>query len=260
MMRSILASFAVLFSTLVPAQLPMVDITLVDDGAGQLEVRVRPDTDFDEFFSSIVFTIRWDAASGANLDQIAQVAPVSQYMPIIKSGPEADAGGYRYQIFAGFGTNALNAFGQSWTASTEVTLMTIPVINGTSMFEIVNDSWTGDINNNGDYYVSLNGQDRTGVIYQLNTGVRVEGALSAGMAVHPNPAAGTVVLDLTVPVDVKDAVLEWTDGSGRVVRSERITGRGAVRLATDASRLERGTYLVRLNADGKLTTERVVLR
>ncbi|MBV6403704.1 MAG: T9SS type A sorting domain-containing protein [Flavobacteriales bacterium] len=260
MMRSLLAAFALLLSSLSMAQLPMVDITLVDNGAGELEVRVRPDADFDEFFSSIVFTIRWDAASGANLDQIAQVPPVSMYMPIIKSGPEVDAGGYRYQIFAGFGTNALNTFGQSWTAGTEVTLMTIPAINGTSLFEIVNDSWTGDINNNGDYYVSLNGQDRTGVIYQLNTGVRVEGALSARLAVHPNPANGAVVLDLSVPADVKDAVLEWTDGSGRAVRSERITGRGAVRMTVDTSRLERGTYLLRLNADGKLITERIVLR
>lgn len=260
MLRSLFLASALSFTTLASAQLPLVDITLVDNGGGELEVRVRPDGGFDEFFASIVFTIRWDAASGANLDQIAQVAPVSLYMPVIKSGPETDAGGYRYQIFAGFGTNALSAFGESWAAGNEIVLMTIPVVNGTSLFEIVNDGWTGDINNNGDYYVSLNGQDQTGVIYQLNTAVRVEGAVGAGFTVHPNPSAGPVVLDLNIPADVRSAMVEWLDASGRAVRVERITGRGAVRHPVDVTGLERGTYLVRLHNDGQVSTERVVLR
>ncbi|MBL8010673.1 MAG: T9SS type A sorting domain-containing protein [Flavobacteriales bacterium] len=260
MTRSLFASMAIFLSTFTWAQLPMVDIALADNGAGELEVRVRPDGDFDEFFASIVFTIRWDAASGANLDQIAQAAPVSFYMPVIKSGPETDAGGYRYQIFAGFGTNALSAFGESWTAGNEILLMTIPVVNGTSLFEIVNDSWTGDVNNNGDFYVSLNGQDQTGIIYQLSTGVRVEGAPGAGFSAHPNPSAGPVVLDLNIPEDVRSAVVEWHDASGRVVRTDRITGRGAVRFAVDVTGLERGTYMARLTCDGVMSTERVVLR
>lgn len=260
MLRTLLPALALSLSSITWAQLPLVDITLVDNGASELEVRVRPDGDFDEFFASIVFTIRWDAASGANLDQVAQVAPVSFYMPVIKSGPETDAGGYRYQIFAGFGTNALSAFGENWTAGNEVVLMTIPVVNGTSFFEIVNDSWTGDVNNNGDYYVSLNGQDQTGAIYQLNTGVRVEGALGAGFSVHPNPSAGPVMLDLTIPADVQVALVEWLDASGRLVRADRITGCGAVRFPVDVAGLERGTYMVRLASDGQVSTERVVLR
>lgn len=41
------------------AQLPTLDITMVAVGGNQLEVKVRPDADFDGLFSSLVFTIRW---------------------------------------------------------------------------------------------------------------------------------------------------------------------------------------------------------
>ncbi|MCB0794933.1 MAG: hypothetical protein KDB88_09365, partial [Flavobacteriales bacterium] len=59
--------------TNVHAQLPLVDITLVDIGNNELEVRLRPDADFDELLSSISFSIRWNTASGANLGNVTQV-------------------------------------------------------------------------------------------------------------------------------------------------------------------------------------------
>lgn len=158
MARSFLL-LAVLFSGLLAAAQPTVDIRLVEDGRGSLQVKLRPDGDFNGLFSSLVFTLRWKAASGATLGKGEQAMPELQYMTTNTSGPTAEEGGYRYQIYAGFGMVPLSNVHTSWKAGEEVTLMTIPVA-GTAAFEIVNDTWTAK--NNGDYYAALNGLNKTG--------------------------------------------------------------------------------------------------
>ena len=45
-----------------------VDIGLYQNN-GVLEVKVRPESDFSGIFSSVVFTVRWDANSGATLGE-----------------------------------------------------------------------------------------------------------------------------------------------------------------------------------------------
>jgi hypothetical protein len=140
---------------------PLVDIRLVDDGKGALLVKVRPDGDFTGLFSSLVFTLRWKASTGATLGKGEQSPPELQYMTTNTSGPMTEDGGYRYQIYAGFGMVPLTNARTSWKAGEEVTLMRIPV-NGTAAFEIVNDAWTAK--KNGDYYAALNGLNKTGSV------------------------------------------------------------------------------------------------
>ncbi|MCB0792674.1 MAG: T9SS type A sorting domain-containing protein [Flavobacteriales bacterium] len=247
-----------LLLTQVAAAQPNVDITLVDNGNNELEVRIRPDGDFSDFFSSIVFTIRWETASGAMLGNIAQVAPESTYMPMIKSGDEVDAGGFRYQVFAGFGTVPLNTLGVSWTANQEVTLMTIPAVNGSSLFEIVNDSWTSDIANNGDYYVSLNGLDVTGAIYTMPTGISMGDPLSTSLDVQPNPTDGLVILSFGPTMD-QDLVLELTDQAGRTVLKEDLNvAPGAVRRTIDLTGMVAGVYTLRVISPERTFVRRIV--
>ena len=244
------------------AQLPVVDIGLFDNGLGQLEVRLRPDGSFDEFFSSVVFTIRWDAASGANLDAVVQSAPESNYMPMLKSGGEIDDQGYRYQVFAGFGTAPLNAFAVTWAPGVEITLMTINVLNGTSIFEIVNDAWTTDPNNNGDFYVSLNGEDKTGVVYQISTGV-VEPIVSDdwSMDVLPNPTDGPSTITIAAPAGSGQGELELINAAGQLVWSRSLSPlRGTVRASIDLTPFLAGVYTLRLRSDGQVLTQRLVRR
>ena len=48
------------------AQEPNVDISLVDDGSGNLEVLIRPDAAFNGVFSALTFTVVWETASGTS--------------------------------------------------------------------------------------------------------------------------------------------------------------------------------------------------
>jgi len=143
-----------------------VDVSLHKVGNDTLEVRLRPTQNFNQVVSNVVFTIRWRTSSNSSLGNVIQTFPENVYIPMTKSGNEEDDSGFRYQIFAGFGFFQMSQFGASWTAGQEVVLMRVPVISGASdTFQIINDAWTGDLNNNGDFYVSLNGTDRTGIIY-----------------------------------------------------------------------------------------------
>lgn len=244
------------------AQLPVVDIGLFDNGLGQLEVRLRPDGSFDEFFSSVVFTIRWDAASGANLDAVVQSAPESNYMPMLKSGGEIDDQGYRYQVFAGFGTAPLNAFAVTWAPGVEITLLTINVLNGTSIFEIVNDAWTTDPNNNGDFYVSLNGEDKTGVVYQISTSVMApNSSVEPHLDVLPNPADGMVTISISGMEGGGPVSLELLNAAGQLVwSSSAVAGRGVSRSSLDLGPFDPGVYTLRLLSDRGMLTRRVVRR
>ena len=252
-LSSVLATFG---------QLPVVDIGLFDNGLGQLEVRLRPDGSFNEFFSSVVFTVRWDAASGANLDAVVQVAPQSNYMPVLKSGDEIDDQGYRYQVFAGFGTAPLSNFSVTWAPAAEIGLMTINVLNGTGVFEIVNDAWTADPNNNGDFYVSLNGEDKTGSIYQISTGV-VEPVASDdwSMDVLPNPTDGPSTITIAAPEGSGQGELELINAAGQLVWSRSFSSlRGTVRASMDLTPFLAGVYTVRLRSDEQVLTQRLVRR
>lgn len=242
------------------AQLPMVDITLVDVGNNDMEVRIRPDGDFDEFFSSLSFTIRWETASGADLGNVVQTIPELIYMPVIKSGPQVDDNGYRYQVFFGLGSTPLNQVGVAWTAGTEVTIMTISAINGSGLFEIVNDAWTSDVNNNGDFYVSLNGQDRTGQIYAGSVSIAPGGATRMGTEVLPNPSEGLFWLHMDADA-TEPLLLSLFDQTGRCIWSDRqVVAMAGHREAIDLVAEPAGVYSLRVVAGDQVTTHRLVRR
>ncbi len=254
---------AFLFSLLtvsVFGQVPDLDISLVDNGNSEIEVVIRPVGAFDEVFSSLVFTIRWDAVSGASLGAVSQVIPEAIYMPVAKSGGEIDDNGNRYQVFAGFGVSQLSAFGAAFVGGQEIVLLTIPVINGMSSFEIVNDAWTGDPANNGDFFVSLNGIPTTGIIYggAISTNVD-ENLASSDVRVVPNPSQGNVQLQLSNLIG-ETAVIELVNPLGQIILTEGLTISGpSVVKDIDLSDYQKGSYFFRIARNDRVEVVPFVL-
>lgn len=221
-----------------------MDITLVPGQNNDLEVRVRPDGDFNELFSSLAFTIRWSVASGAALGQEIQDAIQQDVININPSGPEQVDGAYRYQVYVGFSFTLMSDIPAAMQANTEFTLCTIPVLNAQDVFAIVNDSWTNA--NNADYYVSLGGQDRTGLIYDQSTGVSQFPAGTTTLSVWPSPVVDVASVNIG-PRDGGVLVLTLLNAAGQRVMERRISGSGGMlREQLDMSAYDAGVYMLRL--------------
>ena len=147
----------------VVAQLPTMDLTMVENGNGQLEVRARPDDDFGGLFAALTFTIRWDSAAGVALDTAVRHPAAMDYMPVSSQAPVYYSGGYAYRVYNGFAFSPIVASASAFIAHHEYPLCTIDILVPGTPFELINDAWTSA--NNTDFFVSLNGTDKTGVYY-----------------------------------------------------------------------------------------------
>jgi len=246
-----------LISNTISAQ-PIVDIVLVDNGNNELEVRVRPDGPFDGIFSSLVFTIQWTTSDMADLGFVMQNSPESGYVPISKSGDQWDDNGNRYQIFAGFGFNPLSTYGASWTANTEYTLMTIPVQNNSSVFNIVNDSWTNSMN--GDYFVSLAGLNKTGIIYSIATNILVGPSENYNVNILPNPNQGEFAMEFTTDQQ-DDYSIELVNSVGQVLFSQQLEKfSGVYNYKFDLTAESSGVYFLKVAGKTDNTVHRIVVR
>src|SRR5882672_3618882 len=72
-----------------------VDIGLHYNGHDALEVKVRPSSDFDGIFSSLVFALRWDKNSDITLGN-AVSSGSSPYVLTTKSGAKRENGMFAY--------------------------------------------------------------------------------------------------------------------------------------------------------------------
>ena len=253
----------VLLVLLVPAlkaqaQLPALDITSRPFGSDQLEVLIRPDSYFDGLFSSIVFTVRWDDASGVSLGDPLQDIPQVQYCSVFKSDSEQVDGDQRYQIFVGFGSITLSTLAASWTAGEEVVLCRIPLIGGSTPLVVVNDPWS--MANNGAYYVSLNGEDRTGIIYGSTTAVEGLEEGTVTLAVLPNPANGNARIMLELQQPSSNVLFRLLDGAGREVRTwRRDLPVGRFEEVMELSNLSAGVHALEVHLPSGRVTQRLVI-
>ena len=250
-----------LFMPLLASAQPPTDITIVNTGTGELEVRIRPSGDFDGFFAASVFTVRWLDASGVTLGAVVnQLPPPIHY--VSESGDMAIEGIYRYQIYAGFGNAPLSGSGSSWTGGQEVLLCTIPVpIDGT-VYEIVEDDWTGEPANNGDYYISFNGiavggGTSGGVIYTVSTNIGTND-LSSLISVSPNPTNGIAWVELS---GAANEMLRFSllDATGRSVWTNRIAfAIGTLRFPIDLTGFAEGAYTLSIRSGDDVSFLRIV--
>jgi len=247
-----LAAIALMGSVVtVQAQAP-VDIGLRSTG-DKLEVVVRPGNDFSGIVSSVVFTIRWDRSSGASLGEIVQEGVAANYIPVQRSGAVREVGGFDYQVFAGFGTRPLHTLSTAWSASKEYVIATIPV-TGDADFELVNDAWTGEATNNADFYLSLGGVDRTGIIYKGLATAKGDGAVT----ILPNPNKGV----FTFAVEVENAVdltVEVVNSLGQSIFTDEVTKfSGTYRRDMDITSMSSGVYILKVGRGDSVTSHKIV--
>lgn len=231
-------------SAALQADAAIMDITMVPGQNNDIEVRVRTDQNFNEVFSSIVFTVRWSNASGADLGGVQQSTQQQDVININNSGPEQVDGNYRYQVYAGFSFSVLSDLGFTFSAGQEYVLCHIPVLNAMDVFSIVNDTWTGV--NNADYYVSLNGSNATGIIYDTTTGVEQGPALAGQLSVWPNPVGERLTVTLETGEEEGPIELELIAPGGQMVMRSRMqiaNGKGTQVL--DLRNVDAAVYLLR---------------
>ena len=248
----------VLSATTSAQDLPAVDITLVQLQSNRYEGRLRPDGDFNGFFSSIVFTFRWStsmAGTLAEFDPTPAMLSLGIYPAI--SGDEVVSGAYTYAPFVAFGASSLMANGQSWTAGQEVSMGTIDVIGGPVDLALVEDAWTAV--NNADYYVSLGGVSVPGEIYFSSPTFMDELSIGPdGFQVARLDRPGNWVRigtgrALDMHYEVVDAVGR-SIGQGRLLVPEGLSDH---RLNGELNAA--GTYLVRLRSDGSEQVLRTII-
>lgn len=233
-----------------------VDIGIYNNREGQVEVRLRPQENFNGILSSVVFTLRWDKSSGATLGDIIQEQDMTGAINMNTSGAVRENGNYNYQVFAGFGFSPMSEAGLALEAGKEITLAVVPV-NGKAEIELVNDAWTGELANNGDYYVSLGGQDRTGLIYKdLASAADTDGTVT----IRPNPNDGLFSFQFTV-LEPTDLQVEIVNALGQVVFTERQAKfAGAYRKEMDLTAQSNGVYYLKVTRNGEQSVHKVVYR
>lgn len=232
-----------------------VDVGLYRVGS-DLEVRLRPTEDFQEILSAVVFTLRWERTSDAYLSPVLQKNAPSIYIPIAQAGRVESTGSYNYQSYAGFGFDLLAATGEPWRAGQEYTVARIPVL-GRGGFALVNDSWTAERENNGDFYVELNGRDHTGIIYKGMDDV----ALSTSAAsVMPNPNLGQFTFQWEVD-STSDITVELFNALGQVVYTDSRNGfEGTYRRDMDVRGMGAGAYQLRVTRNGLAEHHKIIVQ
>lgn len=246
---------AAMLPAAVAVQAQNVDIGLFQTGS-ELEVRVRPTEDFTGIVSSVVFTVRWERGTGSRLQEHQQKGAEATYLPIAKSGGVHQDGPFNYQIYAGFGFDQLTDAGVSWRAGQEYVIANIPYA-GTGEFALVNDGWTDIDENNGNYYISLNGYDRTGSIYK---GMASIASSEQRVTISPNPSRG--IFTLTVPVrDGENMSLDILSPTGQVVFQETPSmADGQFRREMDISTYGAGNYLLRITRNGAVENHKIMVQ
>lgn len=242
------------------AQLPVVDITMVPSQPDLYEVRIRPDADFDGLFSSLVFSLRWSASSSATL---AEFVPSDDMMDIgiypVLSGDVVVSGGYQYAPHVAFGNSSLAAEGMAWSSGQEIVLGTIQVIGGPTDLVLINDGWTSA--NNTNFFVSLNGVGRTGVIYSSSTSLEDTGATTFNGSIDVRLCGDRIQVTFDAP---SGAVLPYrlVDSAGRLVQQGRlIAGAGASVFITERIRSGVGVFTFWLDApDGTRHSRTIILQ
>ena len=120
----------------------------------------------------------------------------------------------------------------------------------------MNDAWTHEAAHNADYYISLGGQDRTGIIYKgLATAEEV-----GGVSIQPNPNNGrfTVGFSCTEPTDV---TVEIMNSLGQSVFNETLRAfEGSYRKEIDLTTMSNGAYYLKVKRNGETSTHKVVYR
>jgi len=199
--------FFLLFFTLV-SQIALVQANQIDIGVFEaispnnvIEIKMQPDYNItNEVLTNVQYTVRWPQSSvSLTMDYIYPYFISPQGTPVLYNG-------YYYQIFASEPmANITIAMGE------EVLISSFTYSNGTcSYFEIINDSWT--LSHNGSVYFEIEGNNRTGKIYNsMAQSVSIGGSVNGGSSIYLCETTGTLTL-----TNYSGSILKWQKqlGSG----------------------------------------------
>lgn len=253
--KHLLTAFA-LTGTLASFAQGQMDIGLFSPAPGLLEVKVRPASDFDGVFSSLVFALRWDKNTDIDLALPQQDELMGRHIRTSRSGNVRENGTFEYQVFAGFGFDALQNTGVHWEAGKEYTLMTIPV-TGKGTVELVNDEWTGATEVNADFYISLGGVDHTGTIYKS---LAATTDLDGTVTIQPNPNEGRFTFSFT-SAEASDIRIEVLNTLGQSVYTDQLRGfEGNYRKDMDLTPMSDGIYYLKITRADQTSVHKIVYR
>lgn len=141
---------------------PVIDIQLVDvPGQQQFEVYLIPNGDYSGLISQLTFTIRWPQSDGSvMINYYGNPEWNCSNTSVFLGGPVLHDG-YYHQIVISSGRNQLSTCGNLMAVGSPLHTITIEYTGLGGQYEIINDAWTN--NTNGDYYISLNGINSTGI-------------------------------------------------------------------------------------------------
>ena len=237
-----------MFEGAVMAQGIHVDIGVQHLETDQIQIWLISDSTWTGYLSSIQWTLRWDEVSTATLSDLVASSSVAFLDGLPQSGPTGDANGYHHALFSAVpGQNAT-----SFIADVPLLLGTFNVTNGPGNFEIADDAWT--LANNGDYYISLNGQPSTGEIVDLTTAVQTTVSYSSSATLFPNPTNGNSVLTVEL-VQAGSLDILVFDPAGRLVEQRKVTANaGEFRYTMASQALAEGLYSIQVDGPGVFAT------
>lgn len=217
-----------------------------DDGAS--EILILPEADFDGVLSSLVITLSWDSTPTSAPPLISQSPMESMLLPMAPSGPTFTEGGRCYRKFVGLGMIPMHEAGARLQQGKSFRIGRIEGAASGSV-AIVDAPWLKDRRHNGAYYISLNGQDKTGRVI----GPDEDGAASAeqgGLILAPNPYhGGPLSYTLSSTSDGK-ARLVLMDANGKRVMESSIAVRAGINNGSIMPpSLAAGSYTARVTSD-----------
>ncbi|HMU14009.1 MAG: T9SS type A sorting domain-containing protein [Bacteroidetes bacterium] len=236
---------------------PSVDIDLHRTDNGGIDVQLTPDADFDGVPASLVFTVAWNAATTDAIPELVQTEMQRSCMALAPSGPVHEVGDIRYRIYCGFGLTPITEIGQPWRGGMAFTIGTFAP--GAPSISIADDDWVKDRRNNGAFYVSLNGLERTGHIRSAQH--MDSGTDQTTLTVGPNPNNGQPVTFLATQFNDGPLSIDVVDMDGKLIQAQRVTsvnGRAQGVLSLNTA-LVPGTYQVTARGGSTSVTEKLVV-
>lgn len=240
---------------LYPSPEPDVSIRSQDEGTGNLDIILTPESDFFGWVTDLDFTVRWPSGNGVSLGTTLQNEEVAEYLPIGKIGPEVTAGGFTYQRFHGEGIKSIANSDDAWQAGVGVTALSVPIFGMAEGIGVVNDEWTTA--NSGDYTIKLNSDDHTGLIEGIALGLSPAPKEPFEATVSSVSNGFNLVLDL--PGTALPTTISLHNAAGQAIwSSTREAVHGRMNLLAETGPVCDGLYILSVRQGERSLTKRVV--
>jgi hypothetical protein len=154
-MKKLILLFLFLFSFNLHSQ-NIVNAQITQMTESYIDVTLYPAIYENSVLSNVVFTLKWRNNQNISLGE----PDIINSLLIKKSGPVLTNGNWKYQIYCGFSFVA--------TEIKQSIIIRIPK-SGNANLIITTDDFVKNIMINGDYYVSIGGQDVTGEILETKS-------------------------------------------------------------------------------------------